>query len=118
MSELHTHPRPPGVWKGGRTEPSIQGRAEPLMLSTGRVSASDAEKQALKTQALGLSLNYSFVTPLTSMVVTKPEGQEQSQVAEKPVENGVCDGGLRASVEPRLLTQCSPRPLPTSRPRP
>ncbi|XP_045048322.2 inter-alpha-trypsin inhibitor heavy chain H4 isoform X2 [Desmodus rotundus] len=51
------------------------------------VSASDAEKQALKTQALGLSLNYSFVTPLTSMVVTKPEGQEQSQVAEKPVEN-------------------------------
>ncbi|XP_036189696.1 inter-alpha-trypsin inhibitor heavy chain H4-like [Myotis myotis] len=52
------------------------------------VSASDADKQALETQALGLSLNYSFVTPLTSMVVTKPEGQEQSQVAEKPVENG------------------------------
>lgn len=51
------------------------------------VSASDADKQVLKTQALGLSLNYSFVTPLTSMVVTKPEGQEQSQVAEKPVEN-------------------------------
>nr|KAF6310583.1 inter-alpha-trypsin inhibitor heavy chain 4 [Myotis myotis] len=52
------------------------------------VSASEADKQALETQALGLSLNYSFVTPLTSMVVTKPEGQEQSQVAEKPVENG------------------------------
>nr|XP_019579846.1 PREDICTED: inter-alpha-trypsin inhibitor heavy chain H4 isoform X2 [Rhinolophus sinicus] len=51
------------------------------------VSASDAEKQALEARALGLSLNYSFVTPLTSMVVTKPEGQEESQVAEKPVEN-------------------------------
>ncbi|KAM5231077.1 inter-alpha-trypsin inhibitor heavy chain H4 isoform 28-T28 [Hipposideros larvatus] len=51
------------------------------------VSASDAEKQALETRALGLSLNYSFVTPLTSMVITKPEGQEESQVAEKPVEN-------------------------------
>ncbi|XP_054585689.1 inter-alpha-trypsin inhibitor heavy chain H4-like [Eptesicus fuscus] len=51
------------------------------------VSASDAEKQALEAQALGLSLNYSFVTPLTSMVVTKPEGQDQSQVAEKPVES-------------------------------
>lgn len=50
------------------------------------VSASDAEKPALETRALSLSLNYSFVTPLTSMVVTKPEGQEQSQVAEKPVE--------------------------------
>uniref|UniRef100_G1R6F2 Inter-alpha-trypsin inhibitor heavy chain 4 n=1 Tax=Nomascus leucogenys TaxID=61853 RepID=G1R6F2_NOMLE len=50
------------------------------------VSASDADQQALRTQALNLSLAYSFVTPLTSMVVTKPEDQEQSQVAEKPVE--------------------------------
>ncbi|XP_070246841.1 inter-alpha-trypsin inhibitor heavy chain H4-like [Myotis yumanensis] len=57
------------------------------------VSASDADKQALETQALGLSLNYSFVTPLTSMVVTKPEGQEQSQVAEKPMENGKVASG-------------------------
>lgn len=68
------------------------------MLSTCRVSASDAEKQTLKTRALGLSLNYSFVTPLTSMVVTKPEGQEQSQVAEKPVENGKYESGLPASM--------------------
>uniref|UniRef100_A0A2I3HL27 Inter-alpha-trypsin inhibitor heavy chain 4 n=1 Tax=Nomascus leucogenys TaxID=61853 RepID=A0A2I3HL27_NOMLE len=52
------------------------------------VSASDADQQALRTQALNLSLAYSFVTPLTSMVVTKPEDQEQSQVAEKPVEGG------------------------------
>ncbi|XP_029773739.1 inter-alpha-trypsin inhibitor heavy chain H4 [Suricata suricatta] len=50
------------------------------------ISASDAEKQALETRALNLSLQYSFVTPLTSMVVTKPEGKEQSEVAEKPVE--------------------------------
>ncbi|XP_014986190.3 inter-alpha-trypsin inhibitor heavy chain H4 isoform X6 [Macaca mulatta] len=50
------------------------------------VSASDADQQALRTRALNLSLAYSFVTPLTSMVVTKPEDQEQSQVAEKPVE--------------------------------
>lgn len=68
------------------------------MLSTCRVSASDAEKQTFKTRALGLSLNYSFVTPLTSMVVTKPEGQEQSQVAEKPVENGEYESGLPASM--------------------
>ncbi|XP_065789571.1 inter-alpha-trypsin inhibitor heavy chain H4 isoform X1 [Muntiacus reevesi] len=50
------------------------------------VSALDAEKQALEAHALNLSLSYSFVTPLTSMVITKP-GQEQSQVAEKPVED-------------------------------
>ncbi|XP_045153353.1 inter-alpha-trypsin inhibitor heavy chain H4 [Echinops telfairi] len=51
------------------------------------VSASDAERPALEQKALNLSLHYSFVTPLTSMVVTKPEGQEQSQVAEKPKED-------------------------------
>ncbi|CAI9159610.1 unnamed protein product [Rangifer tarandus platyrhynchus] len=50
------------------------------------VSALDAEKQALEARALNLSLSYSFVTPFTSMVITKP-GQEQSQVAEKPVED-------------------------------
>ncbi|KAL0599985.1 Inter-alpha-trypsin inhibitor heavy chain H4 [Plecturocebus cupreus] len=55
-------------------------------LLEGSVSASDAEQQVLRTRALNLSLAYSFVTPLTSMVVTKPEDQEQSQVAEKPVE--------------------------------
>uniref|UniRef100_A0A8C0HYF8 Inter-alpha-trypsin inhibitor heavy chain 4 n=1 Tax=Balaenoptera musculus TaxID=9771 RepID=A0A8C0HYF8_BALMU len=73
------------------------------------VSTLDAEKQALEARALNLSLSYSFVTPLTSMVITKPEGQEQSQVAEKPVENGGCGS--------RVLTQHSPQPLPTSRPR-
>uniref|UniRef100_A0A2K6TNT5 Inter-alpha-trypsin inhibitor heavy chain 4 n=1 Tax=Saimiri boliviensis boliviensis TaxID=39432 RepID=A0A2K6TNT5_SAIBB len=57
-------------------------------LLEGSVSASDAERQVLQTRALNLSLAYSFVTPLTSMVVTKPEDQEQSQVAEKPVEGG------------------------------
>uniref|UniRef100_A0A8C9B7L8 Inter-alpha-trypsin inhibitor heavy chain 4 n=1 Tax=Phocoena sinus TaxID=42100 RepID=A0A8C9B7L8_PHOSS len=73
------------------------------------VSTLDAEKQALEARALNLSLSYSFVTPLTSMVITKPEGQEQSQVAEKPVENGGCGS--------RVLTQHFPQPLPTSRPR-
>ncbi|XP_044532516.1 inter-alpha-trypsin inhibitor heavy chain H4-like [Gracilinanus agilis] len=50
------------------------------------VSASADEKKSLEARALGLSLNFSFVTPLTSMVVTKPEGQDQAQVASKPVE--------------------------------
>uniref|UniRef100_A0A8C2LBL0 Inter alpha-trypsin inhibitor, heavy chain 4 n=1 Tax=Cricetulus griseus TaxID=10029 RepID=A0A8C2LBL0_CRIGR len=50
------------------------------------VSASGDELKALESQALNLSLKYNFVTPLTHMVVTKPEGQEQFQVAGKPVE--------------------------------
>lgn len=95
---------PPGrVCKGGRLCLATQEPAEPLVSSTCRVSASDAEKKALEARALSLSLNYSFVTPLTSMVITKPEGQEQSQVAEKPVENGGCGS--------RVLTQPSPQPL-------
>ncbi|XP_051060726.1 inter-alpha-trypsin inhibitor heavy chain H4 isoform X2 [Phodopus roborovskii] len=57
------------------------------------VSASGDELKALESQALNLSLKYSFVTPLTHMVVTKPEGQEQFQVAGKPVE---ADNGLRS----------------------
>ncbi|XP_074054312.1 inter-alpha-trypsin inhibitor heavy chain H4-like [Macrotis lagotis] len=50
------------------------------------VSASGAEQKSLEARALNLSLQFNFVTPLTSMVVTKPEGQEQVQVVSKPVE--------------------------------
>ncbi|KAI3370063.1 hypothetical protein L3Q82_024852 [Scortum barcoo] len=37
---------------------------------------SGPEKENVKKEALELSLKYSFVTPLTSMVVTKPQGGE------------------------------------------
>ncbi|XP_063147953.1 inter-alpha-trypsin inhibitor heavy chain H4-like [Candoia aspera] len=47
------------------------------------VLAEAAQQKNLKTQALKLSLKYSFVTPMTSMVVTKPEAEE---VANKPRE--------------------------------
>ncbi|XP_031424240.1 inter-alpha-trypsin inhibitor heavy chain H3-like [Clupea harengus] len=46
---------------------------------------SGEEKEAVRKMVLDLSLKYSFVTPLTSMVVTKPEG-EDTQVANKPKE--------------------------------
>lgn len=95
-------------------ELGIQGPACPLILSSYRVSASDADKKILEKQALGLSLNYSFVTPLTSMVVTKPEGQEQSQVAEKPVESGGCKSWLLASVAAQFGPSLFPSPSPTS----
>uniref|UniRef100_A0A286Y5M0 Inter-alpha-trypsin inhibitor heavy chain 4 n=1 Tax=Cavia porcellus TaxID=10141 RepID=A0A286Y5M0_CAVPO len=77
------------------------------------VSASDAESKALKSRALNLSLNYNFVTPLTSMVVTKPEGQEQSQVANKPVEDGKCEGLWLGSLNvTALLRHLHLHPLP------
>ncbi|XP_066527272.1 inter-alpha-trypsin inhibitor heavy chain H3-like [Hoplias malabaricus] len=43
------------------------------------------QKEKAKKEVLRLSLQYEFVTPLTSMVVTKPE-EEKTQVAHKPKE--------------------------------
>uniref|UniRef100_A0A452G0I5 Inter-alpha-trypsin inhibitor heavy chain H3 n=1 Tax=Capra hircus TaxID=9925 RepID=A0A452G0I5_CAPHI len=52
-----------------------------------RKNAWGEEKENLTAQALELSLKYHFVTPLTSMVVTKPEDNEnQTAIANKPGE--------------------------------
>ncbi|KAM7040757.1 inter-alpha-trypsin inhibitor heavy chain H4-like isoform 3-T3 [Acridotheres tristis] len=48
------------------------------------ISAQEEDQKALEAQALDLSLQYSFVTPLTSMVVTKP--QQKEELANKPTE--------------------------------
>ncbi|NXP86413.1 ITIH3 inhibitor, partial [Passerina amoena] len=52
-----------------------------------RITATGEEKENLTAQALALSLKYKFVTPLTSMVVTKPEEDENEEgIADKPTE--------------------------------
>ncbi|NXF29838.1 ITIH3 inhibitor, partial [Nyctibius bracteatus] len=52
-----------------------------------RIAATGEEKENLTAEALDLSLKYKFVTPLTSMVVTKPEDyNNQDGIADKPVE--------------------------------
>ncbi|XP_043860145.1 inter-alpha-trypsin inhibitor heavy chain H3-like isoform X2 [Dromiciops gliroides] len=57
-----------------------------------RKNAQGEEKNNLTAQALDLSLKYHFVTPLTSMVVTKPEDNEESQsIADKPGEEVKAD---------------------------
>ncbi|XP_026580566.1 inter-alpha-trypsin inhibitor heavy chain H4-like [Pseudonaja textilis] len=56
---------------------TIQQLLEKVILVEG------AERKKLENQTLNLSLKYSFVTPMTSMVVTKPEAEE---VANKPTE--------------------------------
>ncbi|KTF90354.1 hypothetical protein cypCar_00017916 [Cyprinus carpio] len=45
----------------------------------------EQEKEDEKKEALKLSLKYQFVTPLTSMVVTKPQ-EGEVEVADKPKE--------------------------------
>ncbi|KAF1488145.1 Inter-alpha-trypsin inhibitor heavy chain H4, partial [Eudyptula minor novaehollandiae] len=52
------------------------------------ISAEEEDKKTLEAQALELSLQYNFITPLTSMVVTKPTGQQQTELANKPTEAG------------------------------
>ncbi|XP_043934858.1 inter-alpha-trypsin inhibitor heavy chain H3-like isoform X2 [Protopterus annectens] len=53
-----------------------------------RISAKGDLKANLTAQALEMSLKYNFVTPLTSMVVTKPEDKQDNStlVADKPIE--------------------------------
>lgn len=51
------------------------------------ITATGEEKENLTAQALALSLMYKFVTPLTSMVVTKPEEDDNEEgIADKPTE--------------------------------
>ncbi|XP_058648245.1 inter-alpha-trypsin inhibitor heavy chain H3-like isoform X3 [Onychostoma macrolepis] len=53
------------------------------------------EKEDEKKEALKLSLKYQFVTPLTSMVVTKPQ-EGDVEVADKPKEGEREEMGERA----------------------
>ncbi|XP_042622685.1 inter-alpha-trypsin inhibitor heavy chain H3-like isoform X3 [Cyprinus carpio] len=55
------------------------------------------EKEDEKKEALKLSLKYQFVTPLTSMVVTKPQ-EGEVEVADKPKEG---EAPPRPPVHPR-----------------
>ncbi|XP_064013077.1 inter-alpha-trypsin inhibitor heavy chain H4-like [Pogoniulus pusillus] len=50
------------------------------------ISAQEEKQKILEAKALELSLQHSFVTPLTSMVVTKPDDQQQMELANKPTE--------------------------------
>ncbi|XP_065097819.1 inter-alpha-trypsin inhibitor heavy chain H3 [Paramisgurnus dabryanus] len=53
-----------------------------------RDRCSPDEKDNITAEALDLSLRYHFVTPLTSMVVTKPQtGDEETLIADKLTED-------------------------------
>uniref|UniRef100_A0A674JTQ0 Inter-alpha-trypsin inhibitor heavy chain 4 n=1 Tax=Terrapene triunguis TaxID=2587831 RepID=A0A674JTQ0_9SAUR len=52
------------------------------------ISAQEEQQKNMQVaRALELSMKYSFVTPLTSMVVTKPDDQQKLQLANKPAES-------------------------------
>uniref|UniRef100_A0A672Y4Q3 Inter-alpha-trypsin inhibitor heavy chain 3 n=1 Tax=Sphaeramia orbicularis TaxID=375764 RepID=A0A672Y4Q3_9TELE len=62
----------------------VLSRSKGFMKAT-VLQLSGPEKETVKKEAMELSLKYSFVTPLTSMVVTKPPG-ERTDVLHKPKE--------------------------------
>ncbi|XP_029683216.1 inter alpha-trypsin inhibitor, heavy chain 4-like isoform X2 [Takifugu rubripes] len=66
---------------------------------------SGSEKEDAKNEALKLSLRYGFVTPLTSMVVTKPQG-EDADVLDKPKEGP----GFELGIQPGAVTRRRLRP--------
>ncbi|XP_023180293.1 inter-alpha-trypsin inhibitor heavy chain H3-like isoform X2 [Xiphophorus maculatus] len=63
---------------------------------------SGPEKEKVKNDTLKLSLKYSFVTPLTSMVVTKPQGEDMD-VLHKPKEGGVVRSDSHATPANRIV---------------
>ncbi|XP_030357653.1 inter-alpha-trypsin inhibitor heavy chain H3-like [Strigops habroptila] len=68
-----------------------------------RIAATGEEKENLTAEALDLSLKYKFVTPLTSMVVTKPEDYDNKDaIADKPIE-----AEAQAATAARLVPQVS-----------
>ncbi|XP_036911668.1 inter-alpha-trypsin inhibitor heavy chain H3 isoform X2 [Sturnira hondurensis] len=75
-----------------------------------RKNAHGDEKENLTAQALDLSLKYHFVTPLTSMVVTKPEDNENKMaLANKPGE-GLEDTVIPSTVYLNSYQQPPPPP--------
>uniref|UniRef100_A0A8C2SWJ9 Inter-alpha-trypsin inhibitor heavy chain H3 n=1 Tax=Coturnix japonica TaxID=93934 RepID=A0A8C2SWJ9_COTJA len=65
-----------------------------------RIAAKGEEKENLTAEALDLSLKYNFVTPLTSMVVTKPEDENQAAIADKPTEGAAQSAPIVAQASP------------------
>ncbi|XP_051873123.1 inter-alpha-trypsin inhibitor heavy chain H3-like isoform X2 [Pristis pectinata] len=56
-----------------------------------RISAGSRENKILTDRALELSLKYNFVTPLTSMVVTKPEENKVDRILKANKATGIAN---------------------------
>ena len=67
------------------------------LLSKRLISDDTEEKEEFEERALNLSLKYHFVTPLTSLVVVKPDGSNDT-TSEKTEENGRDEADLMTSV--------------------
>ncbi|XP_064625636.1 inter-alpha-trypsin inhibitor heavy chain H3-like isoform X2 [Lineus longissimus] len=74
----------------------------------------DDDKAELKSKALRLSLKYSFVTPLTSMIVKKPNANDsRSDISDSddPIERAVSSRGRGAQFSPGVFGNPPPQGL-------
>ncbi|XP_048462354.1 inter-alpha-trypsin inhibitor heavy chain H3-like [Rhincodon typus] len=85
-------------------------------LLTQRISADAGEKKKLTDRTLELSLKYSFVTPLTSMVVTKPEEDKMDIIAmaDKPIQNAKLQKQQNGGYSTRMQGLLPPQRTPSS----
>ncbi|XP_053172371.1 inter-alpha-trypsin inhibitor heavy chain H3-like isoform X6 [Scomber japonicus] len=74
-----------------------------------QLQLSGAEEEEVRKEALALSFKYSFVTPLTSMVVTKPPG-ENTEVLHKPKEGQQQGIEQLSMLQPRRTAKTSSSP--------
>ncbi|OCT83283.1 hypothetical protein XELAEV_18025820mg, partial [Xenopus laevis] len=70
-------------------------------LLTQQILAQGENKEKITKQALELSLKYNFVTPITSMVVTAPEDNDENKefIANKPKEGAMNDYDTESSAK-------------------
>ncbi|XP_056885568.1 inter-alpha-trypsin inhibitor heavy chain H3-like isoform X1 [Takifugu flavidus] len=73
------------------------------LLEKSKTGAAD-EKANATAKALDMSLQYSFVTPLTSMVVTKPEADDSPMIADKLTEEQRQQAERSGGVSDYILT--------------
>uniref|UniRef100_H2S045 Inter-alpha-trypsin inhibitor heavy chain H3 n=1 Tax=Takifugu rubripes TaxID=31033 RepID=H2S045_TAKRU len=73
------------------------------LLEKSKTGAAD-EKANATAKALDMSLQYSFVTPLTSMVVTKPEADDSPMIADKLTEEQRQQAERSGGVSDDILT--------------
>uniref|UniRef100_A0A669DGS4 Inter-alpha-trypsin inhibitor heavy chain 3 n=1 Tax=Oreochromis niloticus TaxID=8128 RepID=A0A669DGS4_ORENI len=73
-------------------------------------SGTPDEKANTTAKALDMSLQYSFVTPLTSMVVTKPETEDSTKAIYVHCERPSLNRGVLRSLPRRLNAHSHPGP--------
>lgn len=87
-----------------------------LLKEKEREANNEKKSEELKQKIIDMSLKYKLVTPLTSMVVTKPDSDEKSQASLKDVD-AVQEESMSASGAAFMMSGMRRHHMPSSRHR-